>query len=753
MDATYKEFSIDLEVTEQTADNWLKRSQEREQKLDSLKNKQYTDVESKGRLAKRLNRRIQKVKETLPTEPEREVMSDRLREFVEREGPVTEEELTNLTYERIMGETRDFLSITFFEKGARASRSIGRIVTEFENGQVAYGTGFLVSPHLLLTNHHVLSSDEIAKKSVVEFNFQPSLSGTSVAAQTFKLVPEKFFLNNKRLDFAVIAVEARSSDGKSLSDYGFCPLVKKQGKIAVGECVNIIQHPRGRMKQIVIRENKLVDIDMPGDLSHLAHYMGDTEPGSSGSAAFNDEWEVIALHHSSVPKKNAAGQYLDVDGNLWRKDDPSSRLAWVANEGIRISHIVDFIQKAEIKDHETPWRNELLSAAMTSDAPAVTPEKEDETKMEKPEKLSPDTFKPTTDLPHNLLGGSITFTGPVNITFNIGGAGKTSPAQRADESKTLAESGGETPSAEFQESIKPDKDYENRPGYDPRFLGFSIPLPKLGTKIRKEAFTGWQNNGGTATAPYELKYYHYSVIMNRKRRLAVVSAVNFDANAKFRHKREGGDKWFMDPRIPTEYQAGEELYAANPYDRGHLARRADGAWGETEDEAKRANDDTFHFTNCSPQHEVFNQSTKANKRGVLLWGNIEEHIAEQGRANKKKLVVFNGPVFRADDPVHRGVQVPREYWKVVVFENDQGTPTALAFKLSQESLIREVPEEEFKVGPYRPYQVKMSDLGFLTNLNFGELAKYDPLENDSNERLLETDSGAVAINSLEKIVY
>ncbi|HEX8638877.1 MAG TPA: DNA/RNA non-specific endonuclease [Pyrinomonadaceae bacterium] len=751
MNDAYKEFGYDFEVAEQAAENWSNRLKERDQKLDSLKNKKYTEVETKERLVKRLNRRIEKVKETLQSSaPQLEVMSDRLRELVEREKPITEEELTNITYERVMGETRDFLSITFFEKGARASRSIGRIVTEFENGQVAYGTGFMVTPRLLITNHHVLSSREDAAKSVVEFNFQPSLSDSKASPRTFKLDPEKFFLNDKRLDFALVAVKEHPNGGKSLSDYGYCPLVKKQGKIAVGECVNIIQHPRGRMKQIVIRENKLVDIDMPADLSHLAHYMGDTEPGSSGSAAFNDEWEVIALHHSSVPKQNEKGEYLDVDGRVWRRGDPPERLAWQANEGIRISHIVDFIQKAEIKEHEKPLREELLSVP-ESDAPQpVSPVEESENSREKPSgDLEMDANKVIEQFPVNMLSETITFTGPVNITINLGAANGTHKSAKDEANKTRVSDSAETPAAEFQESIQPDKDYNNRPGYDPDFLGFSVPLPKLGTKARKEAFTG-QNNGGS---PYELKYYHYSVIMNQIRQLAFVSAVNFNANAKFRHKREGGDKWFYDPRIPKQYQAGESLYASNPYDRGHLTRRADGAWGETEEEAKLANDDTFHFTNCSPQHEVFNQSTKADKRGVLLWGNIEEHIAEQGRANKKKLVVFNGPVFRSDDPFHRGVRVPREYWKVVVCENDNGKPVALAFKLSQESLVKEVPEEDFKIGPYRPYQVKISDLGFLTNLNFGDLHKHDPLENDSNESFLESDSGTILIKSIENIVY
>jgi hypothetical protein len=48
---------------------------------------------------------------------------------------------------------------------------------------------------------------------------------------------------------------------------------------------------------------------------------------------FNDRWEVIALHHSGVPRTNPQGEFLDRDGNVWRKGDDPSRLDWVANEG------------------------------------------------------------------------------------------------------------------------------------------------------------------------------------------------------------------------------------------------------------------------------------------------------------------------------------------------------------------------------------------------------------------------------------
>ncbi len=41
----------------------------------------------------------------------------------------------------------------------------------------------------------------------------------------------------------------------------------------------------------------------------------DTAPGSSGSPVFNDQWEVVALHHMGVPKRNEHGDLLTLEGS------------------------------------------------------------------------------------------------------------------------------------------------------------------------------------------------------------------------------------------------------------------------------------------------------------------------------------------------------------------------------------------------------------------------------------------------------
>ena len=743
------EYAFDLRIAAAAARTWRDRTGDRAKNEQLWKEGRYDEVEPKERLARHANRMLATVKRHAPAES-LEGFSDTLRDYAVRPA-LAPEEIDNATFERVIGETRDFLSVEFLERGLVAMRCVGRIVTALGAGRSAFGTGFLVSPGLLLTNNHVLRDPARAAASHVEFDFQVDRAGDPLKVQRFALLPEDCFLTDVSLDFALVAVADTSAAGVPLATYGRCRLLGVDGKAVQESCLNIVQHPRGEMKQVVIRENKLVD-----RLEKVLHYEGDTEPGSSGSPVFNDLWEVVALHHSGVPKSDEHGNLITVDNQIWRAGDDPARLAWVANEGIRVSRLVAHLKAAVQSNHLSATARSLLNDAIDPSAlatPAPLPPPVSPTNNPPREPTMPPTPEHTTPKPpiddathaHRGAVGEVSLTIPLRITVSLGAVGDGSPDSGLMAGPAPATRSGGTAISPL-EKIEPDPDYDSRPGYDEDFLGFSVPLPTLRSSIVGDAAKDERGR------PLELKYYHYSVIMNARRRLAFVSAVNFDAGAGVRHKREGGDHWFEDPRIDSGAQADNRFYSNNPLDRGHLARRADAAWGQTEAEAKLANDDTFHFTNCSPQHEVYNQATKADAHGLLLWGNIEEHIAAQAKRDGARVSVFNGPVFGANDPMHRGLRVPREFWKIVVFERDAGNPGAAAFVLSQESLIQDLPEEEFVSGPYRPFQKRVSDLERLTKLDFGNLRSFDTLSGTLDREAFADGRDAAPIDRLEDIV-
>ncbi len=68
---------------------------------------------------------------------------------------------------------------------------------------------------------------------------------------------------------------------------------------------------------------------------------------------------------------------------------------------------------------------------------------------------------------------------------------------------------------------------------------------------------------------YVLDYTHFSIVMCRSRCLAYFTAVNIDGSQAKNIKRSG-DCWNFDPRIPQNAQYGNDLYAKNDLDRGHL---------------------------------------------------------------------------------------------------------------------------------------------------------------------------------------
>jgi endonuclease G len=738
MAAPRNEFAFDLDSSRAAARRWREAGNPNDRVAAAIAAKDYTSLDTPERLAKRVRRLVQ----------QESVLATR-NELGGGESTATAAlEPEQRFFERVIGNSRDFVYVDFLERARAATRSVARVVTRLSAGRVSYGTGFLVSPRLLLTNHHVLGSADDATRSVAEFDYERELDGRTRSVSSFTLRPQEFFLADKTLDFALVAV-AEAGTRRPLRDFGWCPLFREEGKIVVGEPVNLIQHPKGELKQLTLRENRLL---LLRDLH--AQYEADTEPGSSGSPVFNNQWEVIALHHAGVPKTNARGELLGIDGRPWRSGDDPARLAWIANEGIRVSRLVAFVERARVSPAAARLRRVLLDAPVPPasvgevDAAATLP-----AGVRGPVVVGlgaadadvDDGLLATIELPLRIevrLGGAA--GGVIGVSAAISGdqdPGGVGPSQsEPDDSR-----GG-------LEAIEPDPgdpEYQRRPGFDRRALGFYVPLPKLTEPLVGAAFAlpGWRS-----ARRFELRYHRYTVVFNRRRRLAFYAATNYDPRAPVQYGREGDDRWFYDPRIPRELQVGNELYEDNPLDRGHLVRRADAAWGRDEREAKLASDDTFHYPNCAPQHEITNRGLVNRAPASLrLWGRLEEHVARQGRRDARPIAIFSGPVFAANDRRYRGVQLPKSFWKLLAYADDGGQPTCAAFILTQAALIKGL-HEEFEVGEYRAVQVRVADLAARVRLDFGACVRWDVLARPGAQEAFGDESGAILLEQLEDAV-
>ena len=130
------------------------------------------------------------------------------------------------------------------------------------------------------------------------------------------------------------------------------------GKTVTGEPVFIIQHPNGESKKISLLNNRMM---IRNEKSSYLYYEANTEPGSSGSPAFNRQWGVVALHHSVEYARDPEDRILAKDGSLWNEVMGTAAIKTMSfNEGVRVSRIL----KQVGTKRETTLQNVHVNASL-----------------------------------------------------------------------------------------------------------------------------------------------------------------------------------------------------------------------------------------------------------------------------------------------------------------------------------------------------------------------------------------------------
>ena len=445
-------------------------------------------------------------------------------------------------------------------------------------------------------------------------------------------------------------------------------------------------------------------------MTHDASTLG----GNSGSAIIDvDSGEVVALHF--------AGEYLKANYAV-----PMFELA----RDSRVASKLNFDGRvAATSDFDPAWRS-LGAEAARPPTPSIP--------------TAPSTPLQSSQ-PSAAEESESTWIVPLRVIVSVGTPSRPTPIVRgvgavADQ---MAAAG-----VEAEEAVVVNQDYSDRPGYDPNFLDtLKVPLPAISDAMQQDTATvrpDARKNGD----PFELAYYHYSVYMNKRRRTAWFSAANVDGDHRPQIGKRQGDRWYQDTRILKTEQLGQDAFE-HGIDRGHLTRREDTAWGDDVESATAANNDTFHFTNCSLQASPFN-------RGKDRWQGLEQFLLEQhAKKERRRMMVITGPLFSSNDPVYKNdrmnysVRCPLQFWKVCVLIRQDDTPAATGFVLGQED-IQSLPgfEEAFDVAAA---QIRIADLEKRTGLDFGRLREFDHFAQGGAPGTLEVPTAAGASQPIKVI--
>lgn len=181
------------------------------------------------------------------------------------------------------------------------------------------------------------------------------------------------------------------------------------------------------------------------------------------------------------------------------------------------------------------------------------------------------------------------------------------------------------------------------------------------------------------------------------------------------------DLWAKDPKLPAEMQTGDSDHTNDGFDRGHLCASEDRVY------LKEANEQTFYYSNISPQLNDFNGG---------FWGKLEARVQTWGRSTaegvydkvyvtkggtlNKLLKNFKGTTVNGGTPttdangftIH-GLACPEYYYMAVLSQKDD-VFHAIAFLVPhKEGMTRNPSSDELK-----EYVVSVDKLEEETGIDF-----------------------------------
>jgi V8-like Glu-specific endopeptidase len=203
-------------------------------------------------------------------------------------------------------------------------------VCQIEVNDVPLGTGFLVGPDAVLTNHHVLK-DQIQSKSAgkrikCRFDYRTMTNGIPSSGTLVDLAEKwsEWHLDSSppisdaaeqagsppptadQLDHALIRLDHSFGD-QPIFDKGpvrgwvqvpvTAPLLTTQMPIM------ILQHPNAQPVKLAFDTESVISVNQNRT---RVRYATNTENGASGSPCFSVDWGLVALHHYGEPNQKVA---------------------------------------------------------------------------------------------------------------------------------------------------------------------------------------------------------------------------------------------------------------------------------------------------------------------------------------------------------------------------------------------------------------------------------------------------------------
>lgn len=218
----------------------------------------------------------------------------------------------------------------------------------------------------------------------------------------------------------------------------------------------------------------------------------------------------------------------------------------------------------------------------------------------------------------------------------------------------------------------------------------------------------------------------FSMEYDKSKKHARWVAFRFDI-LTMQNKVDRIDPFGPDPSLSEEYQRVRSDFGAKGYERGHICASEDRVY------SREANDQTFYYTNMSPQVHGFNSG---------LWLDLEGVVRKWGRsctASDTMYVVKGGTIDKEEQIIKyinndRSKPVPKYYYMAVLFKKAESFK-AIAFWLEH--------TDKPKSTKLVDYALSIDELEEKTGIDFF------PALNDKLENAIEATYSTKAWPGLE----
>ena len=247
-----------------------------------------------------------------------------------------------------------------------------------------------------------------------------------------------------------------------------------------------------------------------------------------------------------------------------------------------------------------------------------------------------------------------------------------------------------------------------------------VELPALRNGANDVFVTHYTTFNGQKVTSFSMEY-------DKSKKHSRWIAFRFDNQTKQQNVSRSDEPFDADPAIGSQYQRVQADFGKQGYDRGHLCASADRLY------SREVNEQTFYYTNMSPQRNKFNTG---------IWLTLEGQVQSWGRSctSSDTLYVVKGGTIDKEDQIRGYISndlskpIPKYYYMALLFKKGDSFK-AIAFWMEHS----DTPKSTKLVD----YALSIDELEEKTGIDFF------PSLNDNLENALEATYSTKAWPGLE----